>query len=114
LEGRKKRLNTFDIIHFDKVPEHIVNAFFDYGHNHNKTRLIVATFAFLNGICYDDLIRLLHWRDFELRDKLKLKALLENYLTQAKYQTNYYSYSVVRNLVLFLDGKLRLYGKRME
>lgn len=111
-EARRRYLNHLDVVEFRNVPAFIINAFFDQGSYHK--RLIVTTFGFLNGINYYNLSRMIKWTNKTQQDMRKVEDLLENYLVKPEYQKKYYSYSVIRDCVLFLDGALRLYGRRVE
>lgn len=111
LEARKRFLTRFDYINFGRVPDFIVNAFFD--DCYYQKRLIVANFAFLNGITFDQVVELVHWKGKSSKDLLKVKDLIEKYLPSDEYKAKYYSYSVVRGCVMFLDGRVRYFGNKI-
>ena len=72
VKARKILLNKADVITFDNVPDHIVDAFF--GTCSYKNRLIIE---------------------------------------KPRYQTNYYSYNVHHQCVMFLNGDRRQFGQRV-
>ena len=111
LEARRRRLNHFDVTDFSRVPPHIVNAFF--GDGSYRSRLFVTTFAFINGLTLDQLLRMLHWRPFTLEDRGKISDLFLNYLPKPEYGRKYYSYNTTLNLMIFCDGCLRINGERV-
>ena len=104
--ARKRLLNRYDVISFDEVPEFIVDAFF--GSCTYKSRLITTTFGFLNGINVDLLISLVRWHDLRQTEVRKMEILYETFLKQ-----NYYSYNVHYKQVMFLNGDIRKFGKRI-
>lgn len=75
--ARKLLLNRFDIITFDSVPDHIVDAFF--GSCSYKNRLTVTTFGFLNGIDAQQLLDLTRWNDTTESEKRKVIALYKDF-----------------------------------
>lgn len=109
--ARKLLLNRFDIITFDSVPDHIVDAFF--GSCSYKNRLIVTTFGFLNGIDAQQLLDLTRWNDTTESEKRKVIALYKDF-EKPQYMNNYYSYNVHHKLVMFLNGDIRKFGKRIS
>lgn len=111
VEARKRFLNRFDITSFQSVPDHIVDAF--YGACDYKNRLIVLTFGYLNGLHIDQVFQLIQWKDVTQTDRNKMVALYKDF-EKERYQMNYYSYNVHHKLVMFLDGKVRKFGKRIE
>lgn len=108
--ARKRFLNRLDVITFDNVPEHIVDAFF--GSCSYKNRLIVLTFAYLNGLHVDQVFLLVQWKDISQSERNKMFALYKDF-EKPQYKNNYYSYNVHHQLVMFLNGDVRKYGKRI-
>lgn len=108
--ARKRLLNRRDIIRFDEVPDFIVDAFF--GSCTYKTRLITASFGYMNGISPDQLLSLNRWTDAKPHEFEKVKKL---YLAfeGPRYQFEYYSYNVHRRLVMYFNGDIRKFGKRI-
>lgn len=104
------RKNRCDVISFDNVPDHIVDAFF--GSCTYKNRLIVATFGFLNGVDVEQSIAMTHWKDTRNDERMKMIALYKDF-EKPRYMENYYSYNVHRKLVMFLNGDIRKFGKRI-
>lgn len=110
VNARKILLNRSDVISFDNVPDHIVDAFF--GSCSYKNRLIVATFGFLNGIHVEQLFNLARWKDTRESERRKLRALYQDF-EKPRYMNNYYSYDVHHRLVMFLNGDVRKFGQRI-
>lgn len=112
--ARKRRLNFFAIEDFSNVPDFIVDAFFDQCDY--RKRLHVSTFCFLNGISYEDALRLIHWpKDADTQKNFeKVYRLMTCDYFKKHYQQNYYSYSVKRGLNLYLDGEVRYYGNLLQ
>lgn len=77
IAARRKRLNSFNIISFDSVPEFILNSFF--GKNNYSNRFYDSVFCFLNNISYVDALKLIHWKINKLTktDLEKMKKLME-------------------------------------
>lgn len=111
VEARKRFLNRFDAINFDCVPEHIVDAF--YGSCSYKNRLIVLTFSYLNGLHMEQVFQLVQWKDMKQSERMKMNALYGDF-RKSHYKNNYYSYNVHYGLVMFLNGDVRKFGKRLE
>lgn len=112
LEARRRNLQRFDLVDFSRVPAHIINAFYD--RPSYLKRLLVAVFGFINGLSYDQLISILFWKPRRQSDDDKIKYLYDITFEKERYRKEYYSYSVIRNAVVFIDGTLRLYGRRVE
>jgi hypothetical protein len=112
LKARRLRLNSFDVCAFNEVPGFIIDAFF--GEGTYKTRLLVATFGFLNGIQIEDLLKILHWKPLRNTDVAKIKHLYDPFFKLPLYRKKYYSWSIINKKVMFLDGALRLNGRRIE
>ena len=74
----------------------------------------MAVFGFINGLSYDQLISILFWKPRRQSDDDKIKYLYDITFEKERYRKEYYSYSVIRNAVVFIDGTLRLYGRRVE
>lgn len=111
MEAQKKILNDKDIINFNDVPKFIIESFF--GKCQYKTRLIVSTFCFLNGISMDQLLELVHWSDTSKQDESKIRHLY-CYFELDRYKEKYYSYNVHRRMVMYLNGDLRRFGCRVS
>lgn len=111
VESRRRFLNRFDAISFENVPEHIVDAF--YGLCCYKSRLIVLTFGYLNGLHIEQLFQLMQWKDISQSDRNTMIALYNDF-EKPRYRTNYYSYNVHHKLVMFLNGDVRKCGKRIK
>ena len=111
-EARRKMLNAVDVISFIRVPDFIIDSFFDK--SSYKKRLIVASFCVLNGIPFSISQKLIKWIPFESVNIIKVKDLMENYLILPLYRSRYYSYDVTTSCVRFLDGSVRLYGKKIN
>lgn len=111
VRARKIRLNSYDCCCFDEVPDFIVEDFF--GKSTYKNRMTVTSFAFLNGIQLWQLVKLIHWRPKEDKDINKVIKLYNDFETQLEYRQRYYSYDVISNNVTYLDGHLRLHGRRV-
>lgn len=112
LQARRTYLSNKDYISFNTVPAFIVDSFF-FKSSYQK-RMIVATFGYLNGLTFDQLLQLIHWRDFDFKDYKKLKDLYFEYFPLERYRKKYFSYSIHTGLVMFLDGKIRRFGKRIN
>lgn len=112
INAMKRRLNSYDVCQFDKVPDFIIESFFN--NSSYRKRLFVAEFAYLNGIQLDDLFKLIQWSSISRNDVKKITALYEIYFEDETYRRKYYSYCTIRNVVSFLDGTLRRYGTRKE
>ena len=110
LKARINYLNQYDLINFSNVPDFIVNAFFDTCTY--KSRVIVSSFGFLNGLDSQSTIKLCHHRDIKELDKQKIIALFE-YYKHPENAFRYYSYSIIERVVMFLNGDLRTNGKRV-
>lgn len=110
VEARKTLLNRADVIAFESVPDHIVDSFF--GSCSYKNRLIVTTFGFLNGIHIDQLLELIRWKDTSETDRRKMIAVYKDF-EKPRYMTSYYSYSVHHKCVMFFNGDVRKFGKRI-
>lgn len=108
--ARKRLLNRDDVIRFDEVPDFIVDAFF--GSCTYKNRLITTVFGYVNGISAEQLISLNHWNDVKEVEKEKIKQLYISF-NGPRYQQQYYSYNVHTKLVIFLNGDIRKFGKRL-
>lgn len=107
LNARKIRLNTFDILDFSKVPNFIIDAFF--GNINYKDRLFIATFCFLNGISSDRMEEILKRTHYHSIDPIKIAKLvyLHNDFRLGKYLDKYYSYNVIKGLVMYLNGTVK-------
>lgn len=108
--ARKTLLNRDDVVRFDEVPDFIVDSFF--GSCTYKNRLITTTFGYVNGISIDQLLGLCRWKDTKNAEKEKMKQLYKTF-DGTRYQQTYYSYNVHKKLVMFLNGDVRKYGKRI-
>jgi len=111
LAARRTFLNNKDLVSFDNVPAFIIDSFFQKSTYHK--RMIVATFSYLNGLTFDQLLLLIHWNDYDVKDYKKLKDLYCKYFSQEEYRKKYFSYSIHTGLVMYLDGKIRRFGKRI-
>lgn len=111
MEARKRFLNRDDVINFETVPEHIVDAFF--GSCSYKSRLIVTTFGFLNGIHIEQLLTLIKWNDTSETDRRKMIGLYKDF-EKPRYMSDYFSYNVHHKLVMFFNGDVRKFGKRIS
>lgn len=111
LMARKKVLNSFDYANFFNVPQFIVDAFFD-GSNYSNRR-IVCSFCFLNGIQLHEMFELVHWPVLSKSDEVKMKDLY-SYFEKDYVKQKYYSYSAAEKAVMYLDGSLKMSGKRFE
>jgi hypothetical protein len=112
LKAQRLRLDSFDIVTFDRVPHFIVEAFF--GKCTYKKRILVSIFGYLNGILPESILEMVQWKDKEKSDVDKVQQLMTKYLPTVEYQQRYYSYNIITGTVMYLDGKLRLHGKRIE
>lgn len=110
IAARKILLNRLDILSFHHVPDFIVDAFF--GSCTYKNRLIVSTFAYLNGVQFSQLLSLVRWRDIKETEKLKIKGLYDDF-EKPSYRLKYYSYHINEKLVMYLNGDIRKWGKRI-
>lgn len=110
LEARKKLLNSKDLLNFENVPPFIIDSFF--GKCTYQTRLIVSTFCFLNGLSCSQCLEISRWRDISKNDINKINSFYQ-YLEKEENKKRYYSFSVHYRKVIFLNGDLRLYGKRI-
>lgn len=97
VQARKRFLNHFDIINFHHAPDHIVDAF--YGSCTYYNRLIVSTFAYVNGLHIDQVFELVRCKDMSANEKNKMIALYKNF-EDTRFKNNYY-------------GDVRKYGKRI-
>lgn len=109
LIARRRFLNRLDITDFENVPGFIVDAFF--GNSTYKTRLLVTTFAHVNGLNEEQIFKLLQWKSIKRIDREKISYLFI-WLQNSENAKNYYSYNVVRRQVLFCNGDVRRYGQR--
>lgn len=110
VQARKILLNRTDVITFDSVPDHIVDAFF--GYCSYKNRLLVTAFAFLNGIHIEQLMQLIRWKDTSEVDRRKMATLYKDF-EKPHYMCNYYSFSVHHKLVMYFNGDVRKFGQRI-
>lgn len=110
LIARKKLLNSKDFLSFDKVPGFIINSFF--GKCDYISRLIVVTFCVLNGLSPFQCFELCRFKDMS---KVKLDKIISlyNYIKSEENRSRFYSYCVFYNKVLYINGDLRLNGKRI-
>lgn len=109
ISAMRRRLNSFDVCSFEKVPSFIVECFFDQ--SCYKTRGIVSCFGFLNGISSEDLIRMLHWPLVLRSDRRKIIDIY-NYLKDNGRE--YYSYCSLTGQVMYCNGDLRIKGRRVR
>lgn len=108
----RRLLNPLDIVNFDRVPDHIVGAFF--GPCTYKKKMQVATFCIINGISDHSMYILIHWTDIKSSDKYKLKGVYD-YLSNLN-STNrhkYYSYDIQLGRLVYVTGEFRKYGHRV-
>lgn len=77
VQARKIFLHRFDVITFDDVQEHIVDAFF--GSCTYLNRLITLTFGYLNGLHIDQLFQLVQWKDMKQTERNKMIALYADF-----------------------------------
>jgi len=112
LEARRRNLQRFDLTDFSRVPAHIINSFYD--RPSYLKRLFVSVFAYINGLSYDQLISILFWKPRRQSDDDKIKYLYDVTFKKERYMKEYFSYSTIRNAVVYIDGALRLYGRRVE
>lgn len=110
VKARKIFLNRFDEINFDDVPDHIVDAF--YGSCTYRNRLIVSTFAYLNGLHIDQVFALVRWKDMSPSEKNKIIALYGDF-EKPRYKNDYFSYNLHHKLVIYLNADIRSFGKRL-
>lgn len=110
--ARRRRLTSFDYLSFSDVPDFIINSFFDKCTY--KNRLLTSTFAYLNGLTFEQLLTLLHWKYFTSKDIDKMKSLYFIYFQQEQYRKKYFSFSVINKQVMFLDGSIRRYGIKIH
>lgn len=111
MEARRNLLDEKDVINFSNVPEFIVEAFF--GKCIYKSRLLVSTFCYLNGISIDQLFQLIQWKDTSEKDKIKIRQLY-SYFELDRYKENYYSFNVHTGVVMYLNGDLRRFRRRVS
>lgn len=111
VKARKRLLNRLDIITFDSVPNFIVNCFF--GESSYHSQLIVCTYGYLNDIEINLLISFVRWTDLNEKRLRKMKVLYLDFEAKPQYREKYYSFNVVRRLVMFLNGDIRMCGKRI-
>lgn len=112
IEAMKRRLNSYDVFRFDNAPDFIVKAFF--GQSSYRKRLLVSTFGYLNGIQWEDLLEILQWRKFRHDQMKQIKDLYLIYFEKDEYRRRYYSYDCHRGVVSYLNGALRMHGRRIE
>ncbi len=110
MESQKQTLDDKDIINFTDVPEFIIQSFF--GKCTYKSRLLVSTFCYLNGISMDQLFELVQWSDTSKQDESKIRHLYYCFELD-RYKEKYYSYNVHRRMVMYLNGDLRRFGCRV-
>lgn len=108
--ARKKLLNSKDLLNFENVPSFIINSFF--GSCTYQSRLTVSTFCVLNGISCDQCMEICRFKDLSAKDKNKIENLFI-YLKKRENCIRYYSYSVHYKKILYLNGDLRLHGRRI-
>ncbi len=104
VKARKILLDKCDVVVFRNVPDFIVDSFF--GECNYKKRLIVCTFAFLNGISLYQLLLLVRWKQLSNLHKNKIVILLEDF-SKTKYQEKFYSYNIHHGLVMYLNGNVK-------
>lgn len=105
------RLNKFDVCSFNRVPQHIVNAF--YGEGTYRSRLIVTTFAFCNGFSSEVLFEMLQWKPLKKDDITKIHSLFE-YLKDPEVSWKYYTYGTYEEKMVYCNGDLRIGGERIR
>lgn len=110
VQARKIFLNRFDVINFDDVPDHIVDAFYGSCTYHN--RFIVSTFGSLNGLHIDQVFELVRSKDISQTEINKIIFLYGD-LEKPRYQSDYFSYNVHNKLVMYLNGDIRKFGERI-
>lgn len=71
LPARRKIMNRYEVIKFDRVPGFVVNAFF--GESSHKKQLLISTFGYLNGIGVQELTRMIRWTDTTDGKKKKIE-----------------------------------------
>lgn len=108
--ARRRLLNSRDFINFSTVPMFIVNSFFD--ECTYKKRLQVTCFCFLNGLSPTQCLELCFFKDLSKTDVKKIEDLYV-YLNLKNNITRFYSYSVHYKKVFYLNGDLRINGKRI-
>lgn len=97
VEARRKLLTSKDILSFENVPSFITKSL---GSCTYQSRLTVSTFCVLNGISYNQCLELYFFKALSAKDI-------------RKNGVRYYFYCVHYKKVLFLNGDLRLHGKRI-
>ena len=75
LSARRRFLSTKDLGCFQKVPVHIVDAFF--GECSYLKRMQVVTFCFLNGISEENSWKLIFWKNPSLSECGKVSDLFK-------------------------------------
>lgn len=105
LEAMKRRLSSYDFCCFHNVPDFIIEAF--YGKCTYKKRLMVSSFAYLNGITFEQTIEMQQWIDYSDADVKKIKNLMLVYFQKDSYKNRYYSFEVIRGLVCYLNGNVK-------
>lgn len=110
IQAMKRRLTSFDYCTFSNVPDFIIEAF--YGHCSYRKRLIVSTFGYLNGITFEQIVEMNQWHYFTDKQKRKVEELMKIWFEKPEYRMRYYSFEVVRGLVVYLDGKVRYHSRR--
>lgn len=98
------RLNADDLFSFDHAPDYIINSFFD--NCTYKKRLTVVTFCFVNGIQYDDLLKLIRWKDVTKFDYRKVQKLWSD-SSREPYKSKWFAYNCHLKRVIYLNGALK-------
>lgn len=112
IQAMKRRLSSYDYCTFWNVPNFIIEAF--YGNCSYRKRLIVSTFGYVNGTTFEQIVEMNQWRYFTNVQKKIIEDLIKVWFEKPEYRRRYYSYEVIRGLVVYLDGKVRYNGRRFS
>lgn len=103
LPARRKLLNRYEVIKFDRVPGFIINAFFE--ESSYEKQIQISTFGYLNGIGVRELVRMIRWTDVTENKKNKIEMIYDT-LDKPRSKTLYYSYDVFHDTIMKLDGTI--------
>lgn len=110
LQWRKNYLNKHDVCDFTKVPKYIIDAFF--GEGTYRTRLLVSTFGYVNGIHPEKLVEMVTWKPVKAIDRAKVIDIYSYLDINREKAKKYYSYNANMGIMMFCDGSLRINGER--